>query len=76
MYKYAILLIVFSLPVFADDHTLPFNVEPIATFNEPWAMTFLPDGRMLVTEKRGQLIVVTQDGEKPNSIRNTGSKTM
>lgn len=31
----------------------PFAVESIASFNEPWAMTFLPDGRLLVTEKPG-----------------------
>ena len=43
---------------------LPFNVEPIADFDEPWAITFLPDGRMLVTEKKGVLNIVTQDGEK------------
>ena len=42
----------------------PFDVTPIAQFNEPWAMTFLPDGRMLVTEKRGRLYVVDQSGEK------------
>lgn len=33
----------------------PFTSTPVATFNEPWAMTFLPDGRLLVTEKRGKL---------------------
>jgi len=33
----------------------PFTVTPFASFNEPWAMTFLPDGRLLVTEKPGQL---------------------
>ncbi|SDQ28602.1 Glucose/arabinose dehydrogenase, beta-propeller fold [Pseudoxanthomonas sp. CF385] len=33
----------------------PFTSTPVATFNEPWAMTFLPDGRLLVTEKRGVL---------------------
>jgi len=38
---------------------LPFTVEPIAAFDEPWAMTFLPDGRMLVTEKKGILRLVT-----------------
>ena len=35
---------------------------PMAQFQEPWAMTFLPDGRLLVTEKRGQLRVYTVGG--------------
>ncbi len=33
----------------------PFVVTPKATFDQPWAMTFLPDGRLLVTEKPGKL---------------------
>jgi glucose/arabinose dehydrogenase len=33
----------------------PFVSTEVARFNEPWAMTFLPDGRLLVTEKRGVL---------------------
>jgi glucose/arabinose dehydrogenase len=33
----------------------PFRVEAIGQFSEPWAMTFLPDGDLLVTEKRGAL---------------------
>ena len=32
-----------------------FTVSPVATFREPWAMAFLPGGRLLVTEKRGAL---------------------
>ena len=36
----------------------------IAEFDEPWAMTFLPDGTMLVTTKPGKLFHVTQDGDK------------
>jgi len=34
----------------------------VATFANPWAMTFLPDGRMLVTEKQGRLRLVTTAG--------------
>lgn len=33
----------------------PFASREVARFNEPWAMTFLPDGRLLVTEKAGRL---------------------
>jgi glucose/arabinose dehydrogenase len=36
----------------------PFAVEDVTKFAEPWAMTFLPDGRLLVTEKKGTLKVV------------------
>jgi glucose/arabinose dehydrogenase len=46
----------------------PFSVEPITSFDEPWSLAFLPDGRMLVTEKKGNLIVVTQDGEQSRPI--------
>jgi aldose sugar dehydrogenase len=41
----------------------PFSVTPVATFASPWAMTFLPDGRMLVTEKAGILRLATADGK-------------
>jgi len=33
----------------------PFVSTEVARFDEPWAMTFLPDGRLLVTQKGGQL---------------------
>ncbi len=36
----------------------------VATFDKPWAMTFLPDGTLLVTEKRWVLWHVTNDGSK------------
>ena len=36
--------------------------EEYAEFNEPWAMTFLPGGDMLVTEKAGKLLLVSGDG--------------
>jgi glucose/arabinose dehydrogenase len=44
--------------------SLPFTMTQVTTFNLPWRIAFLPDGRMLVTEKVGGLSLVTQDGEK------------
>ena len=48
----------------ADEDSWPFTATPITEFDEPWAMTFLPDGRLLVTEKPGRLLIVTQDGQQ------------
>ena len=47
---------------------LPFNIEPVTSFDEPWALVFLPDGRMLVTEKKGNLFFVTQEGQRSGLI--------
>jgi aldose sugar dehydrogenase len=33
--------------------SLPFTMTTVGTFNLPWRLAFLPDGRMLVTEKVG-----------------------
>jgi glucose/arabinose dehydrogenase len=54
-----LLAFAFAVAACSDDtsfaQTAPFTVMPIAEFREPWAMAFLPDGRLLVTEKRGAL---------------------
>src|SRR5579884_1438471 len=50
--------------------TVPFHMTTIATFNLPWRIAFLPDGRMLITEKPGPVWLVTQKGEKTR-IANT-----
>lgn len=36
----------------------PFVATTVADLDSPWAMAFLPDGRMLVTEKDGRLLIV------------------
>ena len=40
----------------------PFTVTTIGDFDEPFAMAFLPDGRLLVTEKAGHLQMRATDG--------------
>jgi glucose/arabinose dehydrogenase len=44
--------------------TLPFNMVKVTSLDLPWKIAFLPDGRMLITEKVGGLQLVTQQGAK------------
>jgi glucose/arabinose dehydrogenase len=46
------------------DPNQPFTMTQVTTFNFPWRIAFLPDGRMLITEKVGALQLVTQEGTK------------
>src|SRR6185436_6818974 len=42
---------------------VPFTVATIArALQNPWGLAFLPDGRMLVTERPGRLRIVAADG--------------
>ena len=44
--------------------SVPFTMTTVATFKLPWRLAFLPDGRMLITEKVGPVWLVSQKGEK------------
>lgn len=65
---FAPMLGMFLAATVAAQNDLPFEVEAITSFDEPWSMAFMPDGRMLVTEKKGNLIIVTQDGDKHSPV--------
>ena len=65
---FALLLLLSLLSCATAEDDRPFTVEAIASFDQPWAMAFLPDGRLLVTEKEGRLFVVTQGGQKSSPI--------
>lgn len=49
----------------------PFTTTVVADFDAPWAMTFLPDGRMLVTEKKGRLLLLSADGKERQVVSGT-----
>src|SRR6202171_259367 len=44
--------------------SLPFTMTTVTTFELPWRLAFLPDGRMLITEKVGPVWLVSQQGQK------------
>ena len=47
---------------------LPFSLTEAAEFDAPWAMTFLPDGRLLVTEMAGTLRLHDLDNDSTGTI--------
>jgi len=47
-----------------SEANLPFTMTTVTTFTLPWRLAFLPDGRMLITEKVGPVWLVTQQGQK------------
>ncbi|MDY0222013.1 MAG: PQQ-dependent sugar dehydrogenase [Desulfobacterium sp.] len=61
----SLLLLLFSCNTHAEpvdrviygDAGSKLSVKSFGTFNEPWAMTFLPAGELLITEKNGTLLL-------------------
>lgn len=45
------------------------SAESFGAFNEPWAMTFLPTGELLVTEKTGTLFIFNMDDRTKVSVK-------
>jgi aldose sugar dehydrogenase len=64
-----------ALPGCTEDKTVEtkeatLKVETVASkLQNPWGLAFLPDGRMLVTEKPGKLRIVTKDGTKSEPLK-------
>lgn len=47
----------------------PYSVEKLSEgLNRPWGITSLPDGRLLITEKGGDLRIATTDGQLSEAI--------
>src|ERR1700689_5853488 len=44
--------------------SMPFTMTTVNTFELPWRLAFLPDGRMLITEKIGPVWLVSPQGQK------------
>ncbi len=51
--------------------SVPFNMTTVSTFELPWRIAVLPDGRMLITEKIGPLWLVSAKGEKIAAVTGT-----
>jgi aldose sugar dehydrogenase len=44
--------------------TVPFTLTQVARLRLPWRLAFLPDGRMLITEKVGGMVLLTPQGKQ------------
>ncbi|MDP5072178.1 MAG: PQQ-dependent sugar dehydrogenase, partial [Congregibacter sp.] len=62
-------LILLALLLVAPTHAqLPFTVTEVSQFDEPWSVAVMPDGRLLVTEVKGNLIIVDEEGKQSRPV--------
>ena len=62
MLRTALAALLLALP--ASAQTSQIKIDTVAEgLENPWGLAFLPDGRMLVTERPGRLNLVSKDGE-------------
>ncbi|MDH4173581.1 MAG: PQQ-dependent sugar dehydrogenase, partial [Betaproteobacteria bacterium] len=68
----ALLAALAALPATAQVHRAADHafrvVELVRGLEQPWALAFLPDGRMLVTEKAGRLRIVKDGRLDPQPV--------
>ena len=64
-------LLFFSQISYADKHSHEYTVSTYAEgLVHPWGLTFLPDGRLLVTEKEGHLRIIDKNGSISEPVNN------
>ena len=68
---FILLFVVMTLPAWANNNnSADFKVTTYAEgLEKPWGMTFLPDGRLLVTEKQGNLRLVSTEGKVSDPLK-------
>jgi len=49
----------------------PLAVTSLAKLEHPWGMAYLPDGRLLITEKPGRLRILSADGKLSEAVPGT-----
>jgi glucose/arabinose dehydrogenase len=60
----------FSSTAYAQSSQVKFDVHVLVNgLNHPWSMVFLPDGQILLTERIGQLRIVSTDGKLSAPIK-------